>query len=59
VAFVRTNVSEEHIVFIMKTTRIGELETTLAITTTEAHSEEAIRSSEASVLAKAIRCNVP
>jgi hypothetical protein len=37
VALVRTEVSEERIASIIRVTRICELETTLAVTKTEAH----------------------
>jgi hypothetical protein len=37
VAVVRTNVSEEHIAFIIRVTRIDELGTALAVTSKQSH----------------------
>jgi hypothetical protein len=61
-ALVRTNVSEEHIASILMVTRIDKLGTTLAVTRLPSLSTlmlEPIRSSEASVLTRAIRHNFP
>jgi hypothetical protein len=69
---VRTDVSEEHSTSIISATRIGELGTTLAITSNQSMLQrntssqifvtlmvEAIRSSEMSVLTRATWCNIP
>jgi hypothetical protein len=48
VVLARTEVSEEHIASIIKVTRIGELETTLVL-----------RSSEISILTRSTRLNTP
>jgi hypothetical protein len=74
-ALVRTNVSEEHIVSIIRVTIISELETTLTITSNRSTLlvivnvpnstilviliMEAIRSSETFVLTRAARLNIP
>jgi hypothetical protein len=50
VALVRTDVSEERNAFFIRVIRIGELETTLAATTTDARCEE---------IPRAIRRNTP
>jgi hypothetical protein len=60
VALVRTDVSEEHIASFIRVTRIGELGTTLAVTSVVRSSpilvtlmKEALSSSETSVLTRA------
>jgi hypothetical protein len=64
VAVVRTDVSEERIVFIIRMTRISELET-LAVCSNRSPPIlvtliiEAVRSSEMSVLTRATRRNIP
>jgi hypothetical protein len=65
VAFVRTDVSEELSASIIRVTRIGELGTTLAITSNR-HSVvcvtlviEALNSSETSVLTRTTGHNIP
>jgi hypothetical protein len=55
VPLVRTDISEEHSVSIIKVTRIGKLGTTLAVTSTL----EALHSSETSVLTRATWHNIP
>jgi hypothetical protein len=75
VAFVRTDDSEEHIAIIIWVTRIGELGTTLAVTSSVlrmlvtgkvpsspilvTQMMEAIRSSETSILTRATQRNIP
>jgi hypothetical protein len=74
-ALVRTDVSEEGSVSIIRVTRIGELGTTLAVTSNRrtlvianvvpsspilvSQMMEALRSSEMSVLIRATRRNIP
>jgi hypothetical protein len=65
VALVRTDISENHIITIIKVTRIGELGTALAITSIVPGSpilvtlmKEAVRSSETSVLTRATWHNI-
>jgi hypothetical protein len=61
VALVITDVSEECIASIIRVTTIGELRTTLAVTSTSILVNlmmEAIRSCETLVLARASRCNI-
>jgi hypothetical protein len=55
VTLVRTDVSEELSTYIVWVTRIGELGTTLAVTS----SRRKLSSSEKSVLTRAIRRNIP
>jgi hypothetical protein len=65
VAFVRTKVSEELSVSIIRVTRIGELGTTLAVTSNRSSissqraMSEALSSSETSFLTRATRRNIP
>jgi hypothetical protein len=67
VALVRTDVSEELSASFIKVTRIGTLETTLAVTSNDERCEEilvslmmeALRSSETSVLTRATRRGIP
>jgi hypothetical protein len=54
-AVVKTDVSEECIASIINVTEIGELEVTLAVTSKGSTLHIIIRSSEASVLARATR----
>jgi hypothetical protein len=69
VALVRADISEEPSASIIRLTRIGELGTTLAVTSNQANVPsspilvtlmiEAIRSNETYVLTRAIRRNIP
>jgi hypothetical protein len=66
VVLVRTEVSEELSAFIIRVTRIGELGTTLAVTSIVPSSQilvtlmnEALCSSETSFLTRATRRNIP
>jgi hypothetical protein len=59
VALVRTDVSEELSASILRVRRIGELGTTLAVTSNGRTLRRYLISSETSVLIIALRCNVP
>jgi hypothetical protein len=65
VALIRTDVSEKLSASFIRVTRIGELGTTLAVTSVVPSSPilvtlmEALRSSETSVLTRATRRNIP
>jgi hypothetical protein len=62
VALVKNNVSEEHSASFIRVTRIGELGTTLAVTSnrrTLRRNTKALSSSETSVLSRATRRNIP
>jgi hypothetical protein len=58
-ALVRTDVSEELSASFIRVTRIGELGTTLTVTSNRHPDEGALSSSETSVLTRATRRNIP
>jgi hypothetical protein len=61
VVLVRTEISKEYIASVVRATRIGELGTTLAVTSSPIRVTlmmEAIRSSEMAVLTGATRCSI-
>jgi hypothetical protein len=62
VVVIRTDVSEKHSAYFIRVTRIGELGTTLAVTSnrrTLRRNSKALSSSETSVLTRATRRNIP
>jgi hypothetical protein len=59
VALVRTDVSEELNATFIKVTRIGELGTTLVLTSNRRNATKKYQVSETSVLTRATRRNIP